>query len=623
MSNNPNKETITFKFLQRVQLSNESRIERYLIPVLMAMGIGYSGILFLSGDMSVFLVSALIVGLLVALSVFKPLQKILLNREMSTGHAFYLAVFWLYSQGWIVLLRQLQTLPQFGKDSIPFYVLFIFFMMVTYRGIFALFGITFVGYSILFTTTPFWERVSIAINEVIAGALLSFFAGGLLAQWIQPNIFTRAQDPAYTIGVFGTLFVYYFVIQLMWTQRWNSVLSQTQNWLRLARLFAPIAVIIATMVIGRHFARLSDPRTADLLGTANLDQTILAISPVIWLLLFMIVVLVYTSNRGLSRRFLPIVLLEKLPTRIGGMLTKISDMDLLLVVGILSTWVPVQVLILGEGQVGIIDRLRTQITQQNALIDTSEQALALIFALPFYGLALSLLLIYAYVLIKPELSAKDRDAIVDRLPNGLLIMFIITLYLCSIPFSQVLSEGRIPQLPQDLGRILAFDVLIPLVLLYGHYFILVRIPYGRGQKSWREQYSAELHNQESRVQSRIKTLDTEIDRIERRWINIRQEDEKIETLYKFVELNSNRDSQNMDLLRLIRQRQELDEVSETPLSAEITRLPTRIISLGIPLLLIFKIYEWAVVNNGLREIANNPNIGVIEFFQIILQQTQF
>jgi hypothetical protein len=617
------RQTATFKFLQRVQLSDESRIDRYLIPVLMAIGIGYSGFLFLSGDVALFMVSALTVALLIALSGFKPLQNVLLRREMTAGHAVYLAIFWAYSQAWIILLKQLQTLPQFGKESLPFYILFVFFMMVTYRGIFALFGITYVGYSILFTTTPFWERVSIAINEVIAGALLSFFCGGLLARSIQPEIFTLRQDASYTLGVFGTLFLYYFVIQLMWTQRWNAVLSKNKNWLRLARLFTPIALVIATMVIGRHFARLSDPRTADLLGTANLDQTILAISPVLWLLLLTIVVLVFTSNRGLSRRFLPISLLEQLPTRLGVMLTKISDMDLLLVVGILSTWVPVQVLLMGEGQVGLIDRLRTQITQQNALIDTSEQALALIFALPFYGLALSLLLIYAYVFIKPDLSAKDRDALVDQLPIGLLIMFIITLYLCSIPFSQVLSEGRIPQLPQDLGRILAFDMLIPLVLLYAHYFVLVRIPYGRGQKLWREQYSEDLHSEESRVQSRIKTLDTEINRIEKRWIRIRDDDEKIETLYKFVELNSNRDSQNMDLLRLIRQRQELDEVSETPVSVEITRLPTRIISLGIPLLLAFKIYEWAVVNDGLREIANNPNIGVIEFFQIILQQTQF
>ena len=144
-----------------------------------------------------------------------------------------------------------------------------------------------------------------------------------------------------------------------------------------------------------------------------------------------------------------------------------------------------------------------------------------------------------------------------------------------------------------------------------------------GQRKWRDQHNEHLHYEETRVQSRIKSLDNEITRIEKRWGRIRDEEEKIETLYKFVELNSNRDSRNMDLLRIIRQRQELDEVSETPISVTIASLPTRVISVGIPLLLAFKIYEWAVVNNGLREIANNPNIGVIEFFQIILQQTQF
>lgn len=623
MSENQHRDTITFKFLERVQLSDESRVERYLIPVLMAIGVAYSGLVFLSGDMFRFIVSVSTLALLIGLSTLPPLQKFILKREMETTHAFYIAIFWIYSQIWITVLRQLQTLPQLGKESTVFYVVFVFFLMVTYRAIFALFGITHIGHSILFTTTPFWERVSIAINELIAAALLSFSLGGLLAQWVQPRVFTIGFDVTYTVGVVGALFLYYFVIQLMWTHRWNAALSRNKQWLRLARFFAPIALIVATMVIGRHFTRLSDPRTANLLGTANLDQTILAISPVVWILILAIVILIYTSSRGLSRRFLPLSLLEQLPARLKEVLTKISDMDLLLVLGILSTWVPVQVLLIGDGQIGILDALRTQITQQNALIDTSQQALALIFALPFYIFSVVLLSIYAYVFGKSELSAKDRDALVDQLPIGLLIMFIITLYLCSIPFSQVLSEGKLPQLPQDLGRILAFDVLIPLVLLYGHYFIFIRIPYGRGQKAWRVQHSTFLQYEESRVQSRIKTLDTEINRIEKRWVRIRDDDEKIEMLYKFVELNSNRDSQNMDLLRLIRQRQELDEVSETPVSVTIARLPTRIISLGIPLLLAFKIYEWAVVNNGLREIANNPNIGVIEFFQIILQQTQF
>lgn len=623
MSNDEHKDTITFKFLQRVQLSDESRLERYLIPVLMGIGVGASGLLFLSGDWIRFILSALVLALLISLSTLKPLQTQLLRQDLTTGHAFYIAVFWIYSQAWITVFRQIQTLPQLGKDSTDFYIMLVLFFMVTYRALLAIFGITRIGYGILFTDTPFWEKVSIAINEVIAGALLSFFLGSLLARWIQPQVLTLQTEATYTAGVLGALFLYYMVIQLMWTKHWNAVLSLNKNWLRLARFFAPIALVISTMVIGRHFARLSDPRTANLLGTANLDQTILAVSPVLWLLILVILVLVYTSRRGLSRRFLPLSLLEQLPPRIKDVLTKISDMDLLLLIGIFATWIPVQVLLNGTGQVGLLDSLQTQILQQNSLIDTSEQALALIFALPFYGFSAALLGIYAYVFLKADLSAKDRDTLVDQLPIGLIIMFIITLYLCSIPFSQVLSEGKLPQLPQDLGRILAFDVLIPLVLLYLHYFIFIRIPYGRGQKAWRVQHAEYLQYEESRVQSRIKTLDTEITRIEKRWRRIKEDEEKIETLYKFVELNSNRDSQNMDLLRLIRQRQELDEVSETPVSVTIARLPTRIISLGIPLLLAFKIYEWAVVNNGLREIANNPNIGVIEFFQIILQQTQF
>ena len=74
---------------------------------------------------------------------------------------------------------------------------------------------------------------------------------------------------------------------------------------------------------------------------------------------------------------------------------------------------------------------------------------------------------------------------------------------------------------------------------------------------------------------------------------------------------------------MLDERQQLTEISEAPVSLAIAQLPTRVVSVGIPLLLAFKVYEWAVVNDGLREIANNPNITVIEFFQTILRQAQF
>lgn len=623
MSETQEHHRITTQLLQRVQLSDKNRVDRFLVPILLGIGIAYSALQFLSGDIVLTVVSAASVAILLALSAFKPLQNTLLKRDFTTVHAFYIGVFWFYSIFWVVLLRQLEMLPSLGKDSRLFYVLMLFFLMVTYRVVLSLFALTRLGYDLFFSKIPYWERISITINEFISAGMLSYFLGGELARLVQPTVLTVRVDLTYTGGVLLGLGLYYLIIQMMWIQSWNDALSKNRNWVRLARLCAPIALIVGTTVIARHFARLSDPRTADLLGTANLDQTILALSPIIWLMIFAIVMLVYTSSRGLQQRFLPQILLDSLPNRLKTALNTISDMDILLIVGLLSTWIPAQVLVFDDDRVGLLDALRQQIAQQNALIDTSEQALALIFSLPFYFLAVTLLILYASALSNTTISAKDRDSLVNSLPIGLLIVFIITLYLCAIPFSQVLSEGKLPQLPQDLGRILAFDVFIPLVLLYAHYFILVRFPYGRGQSRWRKDHSDFLQREESRLQSRISMLDLEINRIENRWMKIRDDGQRIDTLYNFVDLNGKRDTMNMELLGIIRQRQELDEVSETPVSVTIARLPTRIISIGIPLLLAFKVYEWAVVNNGLREIANNPNIGVIEFFQIILQQAQF
>ena len=44
---------------------------------------------------------------------------------------------------------------------------------------------------------------------------------------------------------------------------------------------------------------------------------------------------------------------------------------------------------------------------------------------------------------------------------------------------------------------------------------------------------------------------------------------------------------------------------------------------GIPLLIILQIYQWAVVNNGLRDVINTPNLTVDEFVRIILEQANF
>jgi hypothetical protein len=297
----------------------------------------------------------------------------------------------------------------------------------------------------------------------------------------------------------------------------------------------------------------------------------------------------------------------------------------LLLFGVLMLTIPLQLFVFNSTL--LIGSLQQQLAGQNALIDTSEQALAFIFSLPFYVLAVALLVLYAFGIARADISAKERDALVERLPITPLIIFIITLYLAAIPFSQVLTSGEILSVRENLGFILAFDILIPLILLYAHYFVLVRLPYGRGQSRWRTREARRLENDLQAIDDRLASLQVQIDHGETIWKNrgnLRtSQPQQIDMLHDLIILNGERDRLNMERLRIIRERQELAEVSEAPVSLAVANLPARVFSLGIPLVLAFKIYEWAIVNDGLREVANNPNLGVLEFFQEILENTNF
>lgn len=97
----------------------------------------------------------------------------------------------------------------------------------------------------------------------------------------------------------------------------------------------------------------------------------------------------------------------------------------------------------------------------------------------------------------------------------------------------------------------------------------------------------------------------------------------MDILYRYVKLNSLRDDLNMRRLQLVAERQQLAEISEAPISMDVARLPVRIVTYGIPLLFIIQFYQWAIINNGLREIVNNPNITILDFFRAILQNFNF
>ncbi len=624
----PEPRRITHQFLEAVRIS-DSRFDRVLIPALMLIGVFYAGEQVLQRDWLRFGFFLPWLALMLALVIVKPLQRRVLRQRVSRRHALYFALLWVYSAVWIHLLRLLVSAQPTGKASGYFYALGLGLIAVTVMMIRALLILLSPrGYRFFVTQIPLWEQMMVAANEAIAAGLLAGYLGAnVLTRLLQPSVFTTRVDLPYTLGLTITFALFYVGMQSMWIQRANDWLSQNTIWVRLARIIWPFELVVVTLVIARRFVERAEPRTANLLGDAAVDLAVLSLGAVIWLVILIITGLVYTSGRGLRQRFLPDLLLDRLPKGMARLLRTISDMDMLLILVLFSTLIPAYLFLLGD-RGGLIGALQQQILLRgSALIETSEQALALLFAIPFYLLAVILLALYAFVLSRPWLSAQDRDELVSKVPIGFLIVLIITLYLFAIPFSQVLTAGRLPQLPQDMGRILAFNVLIPLGILYGHYFLLVRLPYGRGQSRWRDRQSVRLLHQQQDFDQRIDSLNREVVALDLAWASLRQPDAdadtRMETLYRYMQLNGMRDDLNMQRLQLINARQQLAEVSEAPVSLAVARLPLRIVSLGIPLLLAIQVYQWAVLNNGLHEIINNPNITIDEFFRILLHQVNF
>lgn len=622
------RKRITHQFLQTVTLrEGRTRFDRLIVPALMGGGMIYAGWQALSSE---WLKAGVYVAFVMALAVLasSPLaQKRLLGRVFNRRHALYIILIWVYAWVWLTLVQVVPGLPTTGKDSVAFYAQALALAVVTWMVCRSCFALTRWGYERIITRLPVWEQLLVVVNEGIATGLFVLFVGETLARTVQPRIFTLEANPVYTLGLLAVATLYYLGIQAMWWQRTNDWLSNPQVWVRIARLVLPLVVAVTVMIVARRFILRSDPRSA-VLGGDDTSLTILALSPVILLVEFVIVSLVYAGRRGLRERFLPDLLLEHLPAPLSRRLRTVGDMDVLLIVAVLLTLMPAYLFLLGDA-LGIIDLLQNQILRGGTgLLESREQALAVLFAAPFYALCVVLLALYALVLLRDTITAAEREALMAVLPTGLVLIFIITLYLCAVPFTQVLIDRRLPRLPQDLGYLLAFNVVIPLLLLYGHYFPFVRFPYSRGQKRWRETHGQRLGIQLDKLDSRITQVNRELEIIDMQWQAGRRDQAleggaQMDALYRYVQLNGLRDDLNMRRLQLLNDRQQLAEISETPISVAVARLPIRVVSLAIPVLLAIQFYQWAILDNGLREITNNPNITVVDFFQAILRQFQF
>ncbi|MFN8528998.1 MAG: hypothetical protein U0670_10330 [Anaerolineae bacterium] len=621
----------TQQLLRSVQTADANTpFDRLLVPTIAIIGLGVSAFYFLRGDLMLTGFFALTTLVMVLIAASQRAQTLLLGRRFNRRHVTHFFLFWIYGIALISVLRMLLPAEFGGKGgsySVGLLAITVGLIIMLAR---TLLIFTKRGYKFFSTGIPIWEQILLAINETVALLLLSGYTSTHILHALQPDVFTTRENTAYAVGLGLGVLLYYLGTQFMWIQRMNDWLSLNHVWVLLARLLAPFALVLVTLVIASRLVARTDPRTANLAGGENTALAVLAIAPVIWLIVFVVLILVYTGRRGLRQRFMPDALLEWLPNRLSNFLKTISDMDMMLIALALVTTVPTYLLVIGGASSTVIGFLRAQIFQSlGTIVETNEQALALLFATPFYILIVGMLALYGFAISQTGMSAKERDELVSRLPIGFLIILIITLYLFALPFSQVFTEGRLPNISAELGRILAFNVLIPLVMLYAHYFILIRMPYGRGQRRWRDNEAERLNIQLHAVDRRLDDLNRQIQQLDRIWhegragqgnFNLTQ---NFDTLYRYLQLNGLRDDMNMQRLQVLNERQELAEISEAPVALAVARLPIRVVSLGIPLLLAIQIYQWAVVNNGLRAIIENPNLTVFDFFRAILKQTQF
>jgi hypothetical protein len=612
-----------------IQTPDESHARAAAITVLGA-GLIYIAVDIFRGDILAVLVFAVGWLVLLALVNFAAIRQMLTDSTLNFRHILHIILYWLYSAGAVMSIRLLGGVDAVGKDSRLFYVFLLAFIALTWAAVRALLIVVRPRvYNFFSTQIPLWEQTLLAANEVIAAGMVAYIWSSVLVRLFQPSVFTTRLNLIYGFGLGIATVIFYLGIQLMWVQRYNEWISRNEIWVRWARLISPFVLFVTTIVIASRFTARTDPRTASLVDNPDLDFAVLSLVPVIWLMVFLVMVLVFSGRRGLRQRFLPDPLLEHLPKRIELLFRAISDMDLLLVVGVLTTFIPVYLLFFGADGGLIGSALQAILRRGSALIETTEQALAILFVLPFYFFIVLILMLYAVIISRPHISSDERDEMMRLLPVGFLISMVIVLYLFAIPFTQVFIEGRLPTFSRDLGRILAFYILIPVILLYLHFLPLVRFPYGRGQRLWREATGRKLDTDLNDIDRRIRNLNQELSRMDNKWTMFPRGDDltlvkdRLETLHRYIHLNSERDDLNMRRLQIVSSRQNLAEISDTPFSVTVARLPLRVISIGIPLLLAFQLYQWAVLNEGLREVVNNPNLTLTEFIQILLDNIEF
>lgn len=310
--------------------------------------------------------------------------------RLDTAHALHALLIVGLSALWLTLLQRIIPLPTTGKASATTYFYAILLIAVGWmllRSFLCLIAATRSQYPV---DIPLWEQVLLIANELIAAGLFALFGANLLVRFFQPDVFTTRFDALYQIAVGIIIGAFYGGMQVMWTRRGNRWLSQHRVWMRLARAFAPLIFIVTVMIILRRFLERIDERSAALLTAPDVSLAILAVVPMLALIVVVLVIIIYSGDAGLRQRFMPDVVTRWLPAGLIRRLATVSDMDILMIIILFATLIPT-FLVLGQDR-GFLAEIESEIAQSGrAVIETSEQALALLFAIPFYALIVFLL----------------------------------------------------------------------------------------------------------------------------------------------------------------------------------------------------------------------------------------
>ncbi len=217
----------TQQFLRAAQTSDaDTRFDRLLVPLMVAIGIGYTVFQVLQRDFVEAIIFGASVLLVIVLAGSRTVQTAVLGQSFNRRHATHVILIWGELVVLMNLLRLLANASPLDKSAAYFTALLIVIIGVTFMLTRSMLILTRRGYRFFSVQIPIWEQILLIINEAMAILIVSAFLARHLTRLLMPDVFTIRADPLYVTVVGIAVLLYYIGTQLMWIGRMNEWLSR-------------------------------------------------------------------------------------------------------------------------------------------------------------------------------------------------------------------------------------------------------------------------------------------------------------------------------------------------------------------------------------------------------------